>query len=836
MNTGSALPDAADPLLLPIINRLPVALLRYDENGRVDLFNPRAAELRDSLQLPVWRGARAADWALLEALASGLVADVRARLKSPGTVTLQQAVSCAGRDGRTRHLALTVTVPEPGACLLVIEDVSSWRDALAAQRDVEHRYRDLVEHMPAGVVLHGAASEIQLANAEASRLLGLSVEQLHGRVAVDPRWQFLHEDGRVMSLSEYPVNRVLSTGRSLAHLVIGIWRPDLDAQVWVLCNAFPVHDEAGQVRQVVVSFTDVSELKQAERRLARSEERLRLVLQASADAPWDWDLQAGSLYYSPRWYEMLGYQPGDLPADAGVWARLTHPEDRPRVEAQFSDWLLDPSVESYKIEFRLLHRQGHHVPVLSRGFVLRNAAGEAVRVSGTNADLTERKLAEERIHQLAYYDALTDLPNRRFLIEQLRKALTACARSGERGALLFIDLDHFKEINDHWGHDQGDELLRQVAQRLRDCVREVDMVARLGGDEFVVLLENLGVDSAPAAVETEQVGHKLLERLNQPYQIGNRPYRGTPSIGMTLFSGQSTGVDDLLRQADLAMYQAKAAGRNALRFYDADMQAALAERMLREAELREGIKGGELCIHLQPQVHHRQGLIGAEVLVRWQHPTRGLILPNDFVPLAEATGLIDPLGREVLRLACERLAAWAGDPVLSGLTLAVNVSAHQFRMPGFVDEVLQVLADTGAPAARLKLELTESAMAEQVEELIGKIDALRLHGVGFALDDFGTGYSSLSYLKRLPLEQIKIDRAFVRDVLTDPSDATLSRIIITLAAEFNLAVIAEGVETEAQRDLLASYGCECFQGYLYGRPEPVPAFEARARLRQVEQP
>ena len=829
MTSGAPGSDAAEPLLLPIINRLPVALLRFNAAGRVDLFNPRATELLAKLALPLWQGPQAADWALLDTLLVSLAPQVRARLHTPGTVVQQQAVSWPGQDGHWRHLALTVTVPEPLACLMVIEDVSSWREALAAQRDVEQRYRDLIEHMPAGVVLHGAKSEIQLANAEAARLLGLSTAQLHGRMAVDPHWQFRHEDGRVMDLADYPVNQVLATGRAVAHVVIGIWRPDLDAQVWVVCNAFPVHDRSSLLQQVVVSFTEVTPLKQAKQDLAQSEERLRLVLRASTDAPWDWDLRQDSLYYSPRWHEMLGYQPDDLPTDSGVWARLTHPDDRPRVEAQFGAWLRDPAIESYEIEFRLLHKQGHHVPVLSRGFVLRNAAGEALRVSGMNADLTERKQAEERIHHLAYYDALTDLPNRRFLIEQLRKALVGCGRHGEWGALLFLDLDHFKEINDHWGHDQGDELLRQVAQRLRGCVREVDMVARLGGDEFVVLLENLGADRVLAAVETEQVGHKLLERLNQPYEIGQRPYRGTPSIGMTVFSGQSSSVDVLLRQADQAMYQAKAAGRNALRFYDAQMQSALADRMLREAELREGIQRGELCIHLQPQVRHGQGLIGAEVLVRWQHPTQGLVQPNDFVPLAEATGLIIPLGREVLSLACQHLAAWAADPALSRLTLSVNVSVHQFRTAGFVDEVLQVLADSGAPAARLKLELTESAMAEQVEDLIHKMNALRAQGVGFSLDDFGTGYSSLSYLKRLPLEQLKIDRAFVRDVLTDPSDATLSRIIITLANEFALTVMAEGVETEAQRDLLVSYGCTGFQGYLFGRPEPAAAFEARAR-------
>ncbi len=810
------------PERLSWADALPLALLRFDRSGRVGLRNTEAHALLEALGLPLDSG-----WDVLQALDPALADALRAQVDTPGLLAHQRPLARTDGDGHVRHLQLTLAVPVGGWVQLALEDVSAAHDAFAAQHSSEHRYRALLEHIPAGVVVHGASSAIEMANAEASRLLGLSPDQLMGRVAVDPRWQFQHEDGRPFALSEFPVNRVLSSGESLKHLVIGLYRPDLHGLVWVICNAFPVHDDAGDLRQVVVSFVEVTQLQQAQQALQQSEERLRLVLRGSNDAPWDWDLLTNRMHYAPRWWTMLGLPPDEDNTDATLWTSRTHPDDLNRVLTTFETFKRD-GTESFEEEFRLRHANGHYVPVLCRGFILRNAQGEPIRVSGTNADLTERKRAEAHIHHLAYFDALTDLPNRRNLLEQLRRALTACSRGGEHGALLFIDLDHFKELNDTRGHDMGDALLQQVAKRLRLQIREADLVARLGGDEFVVMLEHLDADPALAALEAERVGLKLLDSLTRGYRIGGQPYRGTPSIGMTLFSADSEGVDALLKQADLAMYQAKAAGRNTLRFFDERMQADRAQRVSREAELRRALKRGELRLAFQAQVHHTQGLQGAEVLVRWQHPQQGLLLPGDFIPVAEATGQILALGQWVLREACCQLARWAVEPALAGLSLSVNVSVHQFRDVNFVDQVHAVLRDTGAPPQRLKLELTESALAEHIEELIAKMQQLRALGVGFSLDDFGTGYSSLSYLKRLPLDQLKIDRAFVRDVLTDPSDATLSRIIISLAKEFGLAVVAEGVETEAQREFLQDLGCQDFQGYLFGRPEPVTAFEARA--------
>ncbi len=470
-------------------------------------------------------------------------------------------------------------------------------------------------------------------------------------------------------------------------------------------------------------------------------------------------------------------------------------------------------------------RRGEDRPrtFLSVKIPLRREDGSTYALCGISTDITQRKEMEDEIRVLAFYDALTGLPNRRLLIDRLQQQLAASGRSGHSGALLFIDLDNFKTLNDTLGHDKGDLLLKYVARRLTHCVREGDTVARLGGDEFVVMLGNLGSNRADTAAHAKAVGEKVMESLGEPHEIDGQLHVSTPSIGVALFSGKGHTVDDLLRQADLAMYQAKAAGRNTMIFFDPEMQAALNARAALEADLRLGLKLGQFELHFQPQVDYAGTLIGAEALVRWRHPTRGLVHPNAFIPVAEDTGLIVPLGAWVLEAACAQLRIWGESLDTAALTLSVNVSARQFRKVDFVDQVVAALARSGANARCLKLELTESLLLADVEETICRMDALRAHGVGFSLDDFGTGYSSLSYLKRLPLDQLKIDRSFVRDLLSDPNDAAIARAIITLAESLGLSVIAEGVETVEQRDALARQGCLSYQGYYFGRPGPVEA-------------
>ncbi len=491
---------------------------------------------------------------------------------------------------------------------------------------------------------------------------------------------------------------------------------------------------------------------------------------------------------------------------------------------------------SWRGEIWNRRRNGDIYPDMRTVTAVRGEGGHITHFVNTFSDITQRKATEDEIRKLAFYDALTQLPNRRLLLERLRVSLTSCARSHQRGALLFIDLDNFKALNDTQGHDVGDLLLQLVAQRLSECVRKADTVARLGGDEFVMMIDELDADETTAAAHVIHVGEKVLQSLNQPYTLVGREFHITPSIGITLYDGQAQTTDELLKQADLAMYQAKAAGRNTMLFYDPHMQTVVNARVALEADIRQGISQQQFLLHYQPQVDGSGRVIGVEALLRWAHPVSGMVPPSSFIPLAEETGQILMLGQWVLQQACTQLAEWAHHPMRQAWTLAVNVSARQFRQIDFVEDVRQVLRDTGANPRRLKLELTETMLLNDLDDTIAKMDLLQEQGVGFSLDDFGTGYSSLAYLKLLPLDQLKIDQSFVRDLLNDPNDAAIARTVIALARVLGLNVIAEGVETAEQHAFLLHEGCDAYQGYLFARPLPLDTLEAWADEREAAVP
>ncbi|WP_109489205.1 bifunctional diguanylate cyclase/phosphodiesterase [Occallatibacter savannae] len=438
-------------------------------------------------------------------------------------------------------------------------------------------------------------------------------------------------------------------------------------------------------------------------------------------------------------------------------------------------------------------------------------------------DVSEAKADEEKIRSLAFYDTLTGLPNRRLLWERLRQALVSSIRSGSKHALLFVDLDGFKSLNDTLGHHIGDLLLQETARRIQNCVREVDTVARLGGDEFVIILEDLSQIPEIAAAQARTVGGKILGAIDQPFLLDGRECHTTSSMGITVFGNQNESTNEVLQQADIAMYQAKAAGRNAMFFFAPALQASVDARVALERDLRQAIRENQFSLFYQPQLD-RGLLTGAEALLRWRHPSRGLIAPHEFVPLAEETGLIFPLGSWVLETACMQLAHWAERKEGEHLSIAVNVSAREFRQPKFVDHVLAALDRTGANPKKLKIELSENMFGENVEEVIAKMNKLKQHGISFSLEDFGTGYSSMTYLKRLPLDQIKIDRTFVGEILKDPISSAVAQAIISFGKAMGLSVIAEGVETEEQRAFLAKLGCHSFQGFLFSHPLPLGEF------------
>ena len=457
---------------------------------------------------------------------------------------------------------------------------------------------------------------------------------------------------------------------------------------------------------------------------------------------------------------------------------------------------------------------------------VKNMAGITTNYVGGFNDITSSKAASEEIKNLAFYDPLTHLPNRRLLLDRLNYALGVSARSSERGALLFIDLDHFKTLNDTLGHEVADLLLIEVAARLTASIRESDTAARLGGDEFVVLIECLSVQGIEAEAQTKDIAEKILTSLNQPYKLDRHKYRNTASIGAVLFNGQEQGSEELLKQAGIAMYQSKADGRSTLRFFAQKMQEAIDIRVDMEQELRKAIEQHQFQLYYQIQVDCTGQALGAEALIRWQHPERGMISPFNFIPLAEDTGLILPIGIWVLDTACAQLRVWQQNTLTQELILAVNVSAKQFFQVDFVEQVNATLKRHDINPERLKLELTESVFADNIDDIIIKMNVLRKIGVHFSLDDFGTGYSSLQYLKMLPFNQLKIDQSFVRGIATNPSDRAIVSTIITLAHSLNIRVVAEGVETDEQHQFLLDSGCTSYQGYLFSKPRPLEKFEA----------
>lgn len=597
------------------------------------------------------------------------------------------------------------------------------------------------------------------------------------------------------------------TGRRLYQAMLSLTRHEQPA---------PGIVEVDQIRNEL--DTERRSRAEAEQAQRESEARWRYAIEGSGDGLWDWDLNSGKVFYSERWKSMLGFTDGDLRGHIDEWGELVHPDDKELV-LQAVDAHLDGSTAEFVQEYRIRCKDGRWKWMLARGKAMPITPGSSeMRMIGTNADITARKEAEAQIEYLAYYDPLTGLENRKLLHDRIRQAMASSARSLQYGALVFIDLDGFKAVNDMWGHSIGDQMLMQAARRMKQCMRAGDTVARLGGDEFVILVQNLGPERDRAAQEVAVIAGKVLDAFFPPFSMEGHEFHGGASLGITLFRGEPLSVDALLGQADSAMYRAKADGGNVYRYFDADLQASLLELSAFEAELRQSIRRGQLSLVFQPQVDGAGRLIGTEALVRWRHPTLGEVPPARFIPLAEKDNFIVELGQWVMREACATLARLDGHPAAGRASVAVNVSARQFLQPDFVTMVETALRDAGADPTRLKLELTESIFAQDILSIAAKMAQLRQLGIRFSLDDFGTGYSCLAYLKQLPFDQIKIDRAFVKSLPGEPHDAAIVHTIIALCQSLQIAVIAEGVETESQRSFLERSGCGMFQGYLFGRP------------------
>ncbi len=689
--------------------------------------------------------------------------------------------------------------------------------AQIALEESHTRYKDLYEYAPIGYLTISKHGLITQLNMRASAMFGMD----HKSILNERFTQFIAEDDKSRWSRMFLTMEALNKGEELSFDLKFTLKNDVTFYANLNCVRMDDEDEQSMLR---ITLEDITTVK-------KSEAELRIAATAfeSQEGLMITDAENKILRVNKAFTRTTGY------TDDEVIGKNPNMFSSGRHDAAFyaAMWHSIKSTGRWSGEIWNRRKNGDVFPENLTITAVKTEGDVVTHYVGTVTDISEIKAAAEEIQQLAFFDSLTMLPNRRLLLDRLKHALATSTRSGRQGAVLFLDLDHFKDLNDSLGHDIGDLLLQQVAERLTTCVREGDTVARLGGDEYVMLLEDLSEQDLEAAAQTETIANKILEALNQPYQLNKHKYHITSSIGIVVFNNHQVTTEELLKQADIAMYQAKKAGRNTMRFFNPQMQASITARMLLERELHKALDNQEFQLYYQIQVDNLGNPIGAEALIRWLQPERGLVSPAQFIPLAEETGLIIPIGSWLLDVACTQIKTWQKNAHTRHLTLSINVSAKQFRQADFVHQVQAAIKRHNINPLQLKLELTESLLLENIEDTIVSMAELGEIGVQFSLDDFGTGYSSLQYLKRLPLYQLKIDQTFVRDIVTDNYDKSIVRTIIVMAQSLSLDVIAEGVETEEQRELLLSNGCKHYQGYLFGKPVPINQFNAALKRNTI---
>lgn len=702
-------------------------------------------------------------------------------------------------------------------CLL--RDITEQTRAEMALRDSEQRH---------SLAAHGAADglwdwhPVTKALYLSPRLLAILGYPPDFRIHHTDAWQtLLHPDDRG------PYNRLVARHLKgeTPHFEFEFRVRTADGQYrWVHSRGLASWDENRVAIRMAGSISDISERKRAETELRHTTERLNLAMRGSKLVLWDVNLASGQVYLSEEWTRIYGSGERETVISLQELTSRGHPEDIQRLREHFIASLKGVDAE-FDLEHRIRSYQGRWIWIHSRGKVVeRDSSGRALRFTGTSADIDARKAAEQRIQYLATRDALTDLPNRVLLGDRLQLALSNARREGHHLGVCFLDLDHFKHVNDSLGHHAGDLLLKAVARRLRACLRSGDTVARQGGDEFIILLTEV---TAPEQLAL--VAEKLLTALTEPLHVDGHELVTTASIGIAVFPEDGRDMGELLRNADTAMYHAKSAGRANYQFFEERMNQAARQRLALESALRQGLSGGEFCLHYQPQVSLDGGAIsGAESLIRWMHPRQGLMLPGTFIPVAEESGLVIGIGEWVLREACQEAHRWR-ELSHTPLRLAVNVSMRQFRRKGFADTVVRTLEEADLPCDCLELEITESLLLESGAETLENMHTLADRGVELAVDDFGTGYASMTYLKRLPVQRVKIDRSFVEDIPGDSGDVAIVRAIVTLAHNLGMQVVAEGVETAAQQAFLQDLGCDFAQGYYFSRPLPTEGFQSLLR-------
>lgn len=651
----------------------------------------------------------------------------------------------------------------------------------------------------------------------------LTHDRIFGYSEAVPEWSYEIFLSHVVEADRARVDAAYRRARDGAGTVENeyriVWPDGSTHWLWTLGRFY--FDADGKLYRAAGIVIDVTERKQSEARLLESEIRHRSMFENNPQPMWLLDAETlAFLSVNDAAVARYGYSREEF-------SRMTIRDIRPAEELTRLEARLTKDIHTRSTNSEVWTHQcknGSKIQVEINSHAMDFQGRPAVLILAN--DVTEQLKSQAKVQRLAYHDSLTGLPNRAHFLEVANQALHGSTSGGNLSACILFDLDNFKRINDNWGHRVGDELLKQVALRVQQSIPSAAFLARLGGDEFILLIVDAGRDQAAASFAAQDLCRKIIVTLEQGFTIDQREHFTSASLGVALFGGAEMKIDELLSRADSAMYSAKAEGRNTFRFFDGQLQAQLAAQSELEGQLRQCIQNNELHLAYQPQVDAQGRIVGSEALLRWTHPQRGPVSPAQFIPAAETSGLILQIGRWVLHNACLALAKWQSEAAMAGLTVAVNVSAKQFHHPDFVSQVLSELELSGANPALLKLELTESLLAQDLDGIVQKMNALKVKGVSFSLDDFGTGYSSLAYLKRLPLNQLKIDQGFVRDILLDASDAAIVRTVIALGDLLGLNVIAEGVETHAQMEFLESNGCYFYQGYLFGRPMKQEDFEA----------
>jgi len=761
--------------------------------GRAKLYTPESYARLDAV--------------VQSALVTGGVFDLELQIARPdGTLRWVQARGVAVRNelGQVHRFSGT------------LQDITDRKQAEVKLRDSEERFRATFEQAAIGIVHVSFEGEILGCNQRYAEIRGYSVEEMRG-MKVQELTPSSHVPQSDQVLQELAEGDFGETGWEKPCI-----RKD-GSLAWVRLTSSVQRNGEGKPLHIITFVEDITARKEAEEKLAAAtkelqanEIRYRTVFQTSADSLNISRLSDGKLIdVNKAFLDGSGYERdeviGRTTVELGLWA---NPQDRQIVVDELRQ---NSSARDLEILFR--RKSGETFWGLMSISVIEIDGVKCVMAATRN--ITDMKQAVRTIRDLSFYDSLTHLPNRRSLVAMLERTQVGNKRNR---ALLFVDLDNFKSVNDAFGHEAGDLLLQEAAQRISECVLGVGTVARVGGDEFAVVLENLSDVREQAGEQAKSIGKRLQEAGNLPYLLSGQECHCSVSIGATVFGPRGESGLEALKQGEIAMFKAKQAGRNITHFFSPALQETLNARVLLENELREGIKAGQFELYFQPQVRASR-LIGAEALIRWNHPKRGLLAPGAFIELAEETGLILPMGDWALENACQHITAWGKSALLAEIPMAVNISARQFRQADFVEHVLDALSASGANPSHLKLELTETALVEDIQDVTAKMTALKARGLTFSMDDFGTGYSSLAHLKRLPIDELKIDRAFVQDIMEDGPSGAIARVIISVGQVLSLSVVAEGVETEAQRDALLAMGCDSFQGYLFGHPLPAVEFE-----------